>query len=70
MKSFALQLIRWYQKYPSFLNGPSVCRFTPRCSEYCYQAISKYGVIKGAGLGVQRVGRCHPWHTGGVDTVV
>jgi len=29
----------------------------------------KYGVFKGALLGVRRLFRCHPFHEGGIDLV-
>lgn len=35
------------------------CRFTPSCSQYTYDAVNKYGVIKGLSLGVSRLGRCN-----------
>ncbi|MCL4303933.1 MAG: membrane protein insertion efficiency factor YidD, partial [Anaerolineae bacterium] len=36
---------------------------------YSYQAIEKYGLIKGGWLAVKRIGRCHPFHPGGYDPV-
>ena len=48
---------------------PRACRFTPTCSEYAYEAISRYGVIKGAAMAGKRICRCHPWHPGGYDPV-
>jgi hypothetical protein len=68
VKTIALLLIRFYQKLISPML-PSSCRFFPSCSEYTYQAIEKYGVLRGGWLGVRRVGRCHPWHPGGFDPV-
>lgn len=68
MKQVFLILIRFYQKWISrFL--PSSCRFYPSCSEYTFQAIEKYGVLKGGWMGVRRIGRCHPFHPGGFDPV-
>jgi hypothetical protein len=46
---------------------PSVCRFTPSCSEYFILAVRKYGPVCGAWKGIRRIGRCHPWHPGGYD---
>ena len=75
MKKFVLRLIGLYQKYLSldhawakklFLTD-KVCRFTPTCSEYTYQAVEKYGVVKGCWWGLRRVLRCHPWSAGGLD---
>ncbi len=68
MKYIFLLLIRLYQKTLSYDHGllgkifPNVrfCRHTPTCSEYGYQAIDKYGVIKGGWMAFQRVLRCNP----------
>jgi putative membrane protein insertion efficiency factor len=46
---------------------PSVCRFTPSCSEYFILAVRKYGPLRGACKGVGRICRCHPWSAGGYD---
>lgn len=68
MKWLALGLIRFYKRFISPLLPPS-CRFEPTCSVYTYQAIEKYGVIKGGWLGVKRISRCHPLNPGGYDPV-
>ena len=52
-----------------FLGPRGVCRFTPTCSQYAKEAIMKYGVFKGTGLALLRVGKCHPFHQGGYDPV-
>lgn len=57
-----------YQRYISPSLGSS-CRFTPTCSEYTYQAVARYGVLKGLWLGVNRLLRCHPFNPGGHDPV-
>jgi putative membrane protein insertion efficiency factor len=75
MKKIILALIRIYQKTAFFHTAiakqffltDKVCRFTPTCSEYTYQAIEKYGTIKGFFLGLKRIIRCHPWSKGGYD---
>ncbi|MEK7543685.1 MAG: membrane protein insertion efficiency factor YidD [Patescibacteria group bacterium] len=46
-----------------------ICRFSPTCSEYMYQAVDRYGIIHGLWLGVKRIVRCHPWSAGGSDPV-
>ena len=43
------------------------CRFEPTCSNYFIGAVRKYGAVRGAWRGVKRIGRCHPFHPGGVD---
>lgn len=68
MKALALALIRFYKRYISPVL-PSACRFEPTCSVYTYQAIEKYGVLKGGWMGVKRISRCHPLHPGGYDPV-
>ncbi|RME72456.1 MAG: membrane protein insertion efficiency factor YidD [Chloroflexi bacterium] len=68
MKYIALALIRFYQKLISPALPPS-CRFYPTCSHYSYQAIEKYGLLKGGWLAVKRISRCHPFNPGGYDPV-
>jgi len=68
VKHLALIPIRFYQKFIS-PGLPSSCRFHPTCSHYGYEAIEKYGLIKGGWLTVNRIGRCHPFHPGGHDPV-
>ena len=60
MKRVFLALIRFYQKHISPLTPPS-CRYTPTCSEYARQAITKYGAAKGGWLALRRILRCHPF---------
>jgi len=68
MKHVALALIRIWQMTFSKALPPS-CRFTPSCSQYGYEAISKYGFFKGGRLAIKRIGRCHPLNPGGYDPV-
>jgi uncharacterized protein len=67
-KTIALALISFYRRWISSIL-PSSCRFYPSCSQYTYQAIEKYGVLRGGWLGVRRIARCHPFHPGGFDPV-
>ena len=68
MKKLILLLIRFYQqKTPFLLRTHQSCRFQPTCSEYTYQAISQYGIIRGSWLGLKRISRCHPWAKAGFD---
>jgi len=68
MIAIALGILRIYKLCISPLL-PSACRFHPTCSEYMKEAIEKHGVIKGVGLGLHRLSRCHPFHQGGFDPV-
>lgn len=68
MKRLILALIRFYQRYVSPGLPPS-CRFYPTCSHYTYQAVERYGVVKGGWLGFKRILRCQPWNPGGYDPV-
>ena len=69
MKTILLWMIRFYQRWISPLKGRPTCRFYPTCSSYAYQAISKYGAIKGGKLAIKRLMKCHPFHPGGFDPV-
>lgn len=64
----ALNLIRFYQMAISPLMLPS-CRFVPSCSQYGYEAIRKFGLLRGGWMVVKRLARCHPLHDGGFDPV-
>lgn len=64
-----LALIRLYQALLSPALPAGTCRFTPTCSHYSYQAIAKYGAIKGLVLSIWRVLRCQPFSRGGYDPV-
>ena len=65
MKTVFLWLIRFYRKYISPCKAPC-CRFVPTCSEYAYEAISKYGAIKGGVLTLWRLLRCNPFNKGDI----
>jgi uncharacterized protein len=64
----ALTALRIYKRWISPAI-PSACRFYPTCSEYMMEAIERHGVLRGIGMGVRRLLRCHPFHQGGVDPV-
>jgi len=68
-KWLLLGLIRMYQKTISSSLPSNTCRFYPSCSHYGYQAIYKYGVLKGTIKAVGRVLRCNPFNSGGYDPV-
>ncbi len=69
MRWLALWFIRLYQHTLSHVLPPS-CRFVPSCSEYGYQAIEKYGIVKGGSLAVWRILRCNPFGRGGYDPLM
>ena len=68
MKTIALFLVKAYQAVLSPFLGKH-CRFEPTCSAYTYEAIQRYGLFRGTGLGIRRLLRCHPFHEGGIDPV-
>jgi putative membrane protein insertion efficiency factor len=55
----ALAALRMYKVYLSFLFAGS-CRFEPTCSMYAFEAIERFGVLRGIWLGVKRLLRCQP----------
>ena len=63
MKTLMLACIRFYQRHISPLRPPC-CRFTPTCSAYAVQAITKYGALKGGWLTFCRLLRCNPFYKG------
>ena len=63
-----LGLIQFYRYAISPLIPPR-CRYTPTCSQYALEAVSKYGAIKGGWLAFKRIIRCHPWGGHGHDPV-
>ena len=61
-------LIFAYQAVVSPFFGPA-CRFEPSCSRYAVRAIGRHGALRGSWLAAKRIGRCHPFHSGGYDPV-
>jgi putative membrane protein insertion efficiency factor len=61
--------IRAYQATFSRALPADTCRFYPTCSHYGYQAIYKYGAVKGGLMAAWRVLRCNPFNRGGFDPV-
>lgn len=61
-------VIRFYKRRISPGLPPS-CRFIPTCSEYAYEAIGKYGAIRGGLMAAWRILRCNPFGKGGYDPV-
>jgi len=66
MRSIILFLIKGYRYALSPLLAGH-CRFYPSCSCYAEQAFKKYSFFSALYLTVKRLGRCHPWHHGGID---
>lgn len=68
LRRIAIAAIVIYQH----LLGPftrGACRFTPSCSEFAREAIERHGVVRGTGLALRRLSRCHPFGAQGADPV-
>ncbi|MBP5535329.1 MAG: membrane protein insertion efficiency factor YidD [Bacteroidales bacterium] len=61
-------MVRFYQVCISPLT-PAACRYTPTCSQYAIEAITKHGPLKGGWLALKRILRCNPWGGSGYDPV-
>ncbi|NCD33167.1 MAG: membrane protein insertion efficiency factor YidD [Spartobacteria bacterium] len=68
MARLCILIIRLYQAVLSPLFG-DCCRFYPSCSAYAIEAFRIHGFFYGLWLTVRRVGKCHPFHPGGIDPV-
>jgi putative membrane protein insertion efficiency factor len=66
MKWLALLLIKIYQFTLSPILG-NACRFYPSCSVYAYQAIERFGLMRGGWMGARRLLKCNPFFAGGYD---
>lgn len=76
MSNALITLISLYQKTLSPDHGwlrarfpHGACRFRPTCSEYAKDALRIHGAIRGSGLALRRIGRCHPGSAGGYDPI-
>lgn len=69
MARILIFLISLYQKYISPLKTRPSCRFTPTCSAYAKEALSKWGFFAGSILALWRLLRCNPFCKGGYDPV-
>jgi putative membrane protein insertion efficiency factor len=67
-RSLLVRMIRVYQKLVSPGLGAN-CRYSPTCSSYAAEAVTRFGVVNGVWLGMKRIGRCHPLRDGGYDPV-
>ena len=61
-------LIRLYRYTLSSIMGRT-CHHLPTCSEYCEEAIARFGLWPGLWIGLARLYRCRPLGTHGVDPV-
>jgi putative membrane protein insertion efficiency factor len=75
-KNTGKYLIKIYQKTLSLdhsfwgkKTGYRVCIYHPSCSEYTYEAVDKFGLIRGSTMGFFRILRCGPWSLPGYDFV-
>ena len=68
MTRLLVLLVRFYQRFigPGL---PQACRFYPSCSVYAVEALQRHGAARGSWLTIRRLGRCHPLHPGGIDSV-
>jgi len=63
-----MAMLRFYKRNISPMLGTR-CRFEPTCSMYMYEAVEKYGAIKGIWMGLKRLARCQPCSRPGYDPV-
>ena len=68
LAAIMLAVIAFYRSCISPLTPPA-CRYTPTCSQYAKEAITKYGPFKGGWLALRRILRCNPWGGSGYDPV-
>ncbi|MCI5819297.1 MAG: membrane protein insertion efficiency factor YidD [Acidaminococcus sp.] len=68
MKYICFFLLKLYKLFISPITGTQ-CLYTPTCSMYMYDAISKHGTLKGIAMGTGRLLRCNPFSRGGFDPV-
>lgn len=64
-----LALLRAYKWALSPMLGPA-CRYVPSCSDYAADAVAHYGVLRGSGMAIWRLLRCHPFAKGGLDPAI
>jgi putative membrane protein insertion efficiency factor len=68
IRQLFILLVRAYQVTLSPLL-PAACRYYPSCSAYAIEALERYGAWRGSWLALRRIGRCHPFRSGGYDPV-
>lgn len=67
-RQLLILLVRGYQVSVGPLL-PSACRYYPSCSVYAIEALQRYGAWHGGWIALRRIGRCHPFRSGGYDPV-
>jgi len=67
-QNLLIALLKLYRTIVSPLYG-DVCRYFPSCSAYALEAVTVHGAVRGLGLSVMRLLRCHPWAAGGIDRI-
>jgi uncharacterized protein len=68
MRRVLLGFIRYYQRAVS-PGLPAACKFQPSCSRYAYEAIDRFGALRGSVMAARRLLRCMPWSAGGFDPI-
>jgi putative membrane protein insertion efficiency factor len=68
MTRVLVAVITAYQRWMSPLSPPC-CGFVPTCSAYAREALERHGLVQGLRLAIRRLGKCHPFHAGGIDPV-
>ena len=68
MKQLLLMTLSAYKRFVS-PQLPAACRYTPTCSEYAAEAITRHGAVSGILLTMWRLMRCHPLGGRGLDPV-
>ena len=49
---------------------PPAAALCPTCSQYAFEAIEKYGALRGGYLALRRILRCHPFYKGDLNDPV
>lgn len=67
-RNLGILLLTGYRATISKMYG-DVCRYFPSCSAYAVAAVQQHGLVRGSGMAIARIARCHPWAAGGEDDV-